>query len=213
MMLKRLRTYFLTGLLVLAPVAITAYIIWKLFEFVDHLLGTTLRGGYIRPGGVPGLGFVTVIVIITITGALANNFLGRSLGAVFEALVLKVPLLRSLYTTLKEVGEAILGDRKSFQRVVLVPYPAPGIYSIGLVTTPPPRSMDEAVGEPLEGVFIPTPPNPTTGPLVYYPRDQLIPTTLRVEQAIKMVLSGGVVVPPEPGASSREPGRNEKGAT
>jgi uncharacterized membrane protein len=211
-MLKRLRTYFLTGLLVLAPVAITAYIIWQLFIFVDHLLGTTLRGGYIRPGGVPGLGFVTVIVIITITGALANNFLGRSLGAVFEAIVLKVPLLRSLYTTLKEVGEAILGDKKNaFQRVVLVPYPAPGIYSIGLVTTPPPRSMDEAVGEPLEGVFIPTPPNPTTGPLVYYPRDQLIPTTLRVEQAIKMVLSGGVVVPTDPDPSNQLPGRDQKG--
>jgi uncharacterized membrane protein len=212
-MLKRLRTYFLTGLLVLAPIAITAYIIWKLFEFVDHLLGTTLRGGYIRPGGVPGLGFLTVIVIITITGALANNFLGRSLGAVFEALVLKVPLLRSLYTTLKEVGEAILGDRKNaFQCVVLVPYPSPGVYSIGLVTTPPPRSMDEAVGTPLEGVFIPTPPNPTTGPLVYYPSDQLIPTTLRVEQAIKMVLSGGVVVPADPDPSSRAPGRSQKGS-
>jgi|SRR6267142_4790008 len=213
-MLKRLRTYFLTGLLVLSPVVITAYIIWKLFVFVDHLMGTTLRGGYIRPGGVPGIGFVTVILIITITGALANNILGRSLGAVVEALILRVPFLRGVYLTLKEMGEAILSDKKGvFQRVVLVPYPSPGVYSIGLVTTPPPRSMDEAVGVPLEGVFIPTPPNPTTGPLVYYPRDQLIPTSLRVEQAIKMVLSGGVVVPMEPGPSSREPGRNEKGAT
>jgi len=213
-MLKRLRTYFLTGLLVLSPVVITGYIIWKLFVFVDHLTGTTLRGGYIRPGGVPGIGFITVILIITLTGALANNILGRSLGGVVEALILRVPFLRGVYLTLKEMGEAILSDKKGvFQRVVLVPYPCPGVYSIGLVTTPPPRSMDDAVGVPLEGVFIPTPPNPTTGPLVYYPRDQLIPTTLRVEQAIKMVLSGGVVVPPEPGSSSREPGRNEKGAT
>ncbi len=197
-MLKRLRTYFLTGLLVLAPVVITGYIIWKLFAFVDHLLGATLRGGYIRPGGVPGLGFLTVVVIITITGALANNFLGRSLGSIFEAMVLRVPLLRSLYTTLKEVGGAILSERKGpFQRVVLVPYPSPGLYSIGLVTSPPPRSLEESVGVPLEGVFIPTPPNPTTGPLVYYPREQLIPTTLRVDQALKMVVSGGVVVPAE----------------
>ncbi len=206
-MLKRLRTYFLTGLLVLSPVVITAYIIWKLFVFVDHLMGTTLRGGYIRPGGVPGIGFITVILIITITGAFANNILGRSLGGVVEALILRVPFLRGVYLTLKEMGEAILSDKKGvFQRVVLVPYPSPGIYSIGLVTTPPPRSMDDAVGMPLEGVFIPTPPNPTTGPLVYYPRDQLIPTTLRVEQAIKMVLSGGVVVPPEPGALNSKKG-------
>src|SRR2546427_4741719 len=200
-MLKRLRTYFLTGLLVLAPVVITGSIIWELFIFVDHLLGSTLRGGYIRPGGVPGLGFVTVIVVITVTGALANNILGRSLGSVFEALILRVPLLRSVYTTLKEMGEAILSDKKgAFQRVVLVPYPCPGVYTIGLVTSPPPRSMGVSIGEPLEGVFIPTPPNPTTGPLLYYPRNQLIPTSLRVEQAIKMVISGGVVVPAEAGA-------------
>ena len=196
-MWKRLRTYFLTGLLVLAPVFLTGYIVWKLFLFVDLMLGTTFRGGYIRPGGIPGLGFVTVVLIITVTGALANNFLGRSLGAVFEALVLRVPFLRVIYLLLKEVGEALLSERKggAFQRVVLVPYPGPGIYSIGLVTSAPPRSMSEVTGETLEGVFIPTPPNPWTGPLVYYKRSDLIPTPLRVDQAIKMVVSGGVVVP------------------
>src|SRR6266850_5874835 len=109
-MLKRLRTYFLTGLLVLAPVAITAYIIWKLFEFVDHMLGTTLRGGYIRPGGVPGLGFITVILIIIITGALAENILGRRLGKLVDTLLLRIPLLRGLYSTVKDIGTAVLGD-------------------------------------------------------------------------------------------------------
>ena len=195
-MLSRIRTYFLTGLLVLAPLVITAYIIWQLFVFVDHLLGTTLRGGYIRPGGVPGLGFITVLVIITITGFFANNFLGRQLGSVVESLLLKVPLLRTLYTTLKEIGEAILSDKgNAFQRVVLVQYPRPGIYSIGLVTAAAPRSFDEATGKRLMGVFIPTPPNPTTGPLLYYAEEELIPTPLRVEQALKMVVSAGVVLP------------------
>lgn len=196
-MWKLLRNYFLTGLLVLAPVFLTGYIVWKLFLFVDLMLGTTFRGGYIRPGGIPGLGFITVMLIITVTGALANNFLGRSLGALIEGLVLRVPFLRVIYLLLKEVGEALLSERKggAFQRVVLVPYPGPGIYSIGLVTSAPPRSMSEVTGETLEGVFIPTPPNPWTGPLVYYKRSDLIPTQLRVDQAIKMVVSGGVVVP------------------
>jgi uncharacterized membrane protein len=211
-MLKRLRTYFLTGLLVLSPIVITAYILWKLFVFADHLLGATLRGGYLRPGGVPGVGLITVLILITVTGALANNFLGRSLGAIFESLVGRVPLLRSVYQTLKEMGEALLSDKKgAFQRVVLVQYPSPGMYTIGLVTTPPPKSLELAAGMPLEGVFIPTPPNPTTGPLVYYPSDQLIPTTLRVEQAIKMMISGGVVVPPEPGTGNG-PETQKKGA-
>ena len=197
-MWNRMKTYFLTGLLVLAPVVITGYVVWKLFVFVDHLLGTTLRGEYIRPGGIPGLGFLTVLVIIIVTGALANNFLGRSLGGIFEGMVLRVPFLRGLYLLLKEVGEAILSDRKSaFQRVVLAPFPGPGVYSIGLVTSSLPGSINETTGETLEGVFIPHPPNPTTGNLVYYPPDQLIATNLRVEQAIKLVVSGGVVMPTE----------------
>ncbi|HEY6572814.1 MAG TPA: DUF502 domain-containing protein [Candidatus Eisenbacteria bacterium] len=199
-MLRRLRTYVLTGLLVLAPLAITGYIVYRLFVWVDHLLGTTLRGGYIRPQGVPGLGFLTVLVIITLTGALANNFLGRQLGTLLESMLLRVPLLRGVYGTLKEIGEAILSDRKeNFQRVVLVEYPRPGIYSIGLVTGDAPETFDEASGKRLRGVFFPTTPNPTTGPLVYCTDEQMIPTTLRVEQAIKMVVSGGVVVPPKRG--------------
>lgn len=195
-MLRRLRTYFLTGLLVLAPLSITAYIVYRLFVWVDHLLGTTLRGGYIRPDGVPGLGFLTVLVIITIAGALANNILGRQVGVLIEAMLFRVPLLRGVYGTLKEIGEAVLSDRKNaFQQVVLVEYPRAGLYSIGLVTNDPPAVFDQASGKKLRGVFIPTTPNPTTGPLIYCTEDQLVPTSLRVEQAIKMVVSGGVVVP------------------
>jgi uncharacterized membrane protein len=206
-MLRRLRTYFLTGLLVLAPLSITGYIVYQLFIWVDHLLGTTLRGGYIRPGGVPGLGFLTVLVIITITGALANNILGRQLGGLIEALLLKVPVLRGVYATLKEIGEAILSDRKNaFQKVVLVPYPRTGIYSIGLVSGDAPRQFDEATGKTLRGIFIPTPPNPTTGPLVYYAEEELIATSLRVDQAIKLVVSGGVVLPSDEAPGDEPPG-------
>ena len=198
-MLARLRTHFLTGLLVLAPVAITGYILWKIFVWVDHMLGATLRGGYIRPGGIPGLGFITVLFIITVTGALAENFLGRRLGSWVDSMLLRIPLFRGLYGTVKEIGGAVLGDRRNaFQQVVLVPFPSPGVYSIGLVTSTPPASLSDAAGRPLRGVFLPTPPNPTTGPLLYYPEEQVIPTTLRVDQAIKIVVSAGVVVPTDP---------------
>jgi uncharacterized membrane protein len=197
-MFARLRTHFLTGLLVLSPVVITGYIIWRLFTWVDHMLGATLRGGYIRPGGVPGLGFITVILIIIVTGALAENFLGRRLGKLIDTLLLRIPLLRGLYSTVKDIGTAVLGDRKlAFNQVVLVPFPIPGVYSIGLVTSNPPPAISDAAGKSLRGVFVPTTPNPTTGPLLYYPEEQVIPTTLRVDQAIRMVVSAGVVVPAE----------------
>jgi uncharacterized membrane protein len=194
---RRIRTYFLTGLLVLGPVVVTGYIVWKLFGFVDHLLGTTLRGGYIRPGGVPGLGFLTVLLIIFVTGVLANNILGRSLGALIESLVLRVPFLKGVYSTVKEVGEALLSERRSFNRVVLVEFPSPGVWTIGFVTSTLPRSLQEPTGEKLLGVFLPTPPNPTTGPLLFYPEERVLPTSLTVEQAIKMCVSAGVVMPPE----------------
>jgi uncharacterized membrane protein len=218
-MLSRLRTHFLTGLLVLAPVAITGYVVWRLFTWVDHLLGTTLRGGYIRPGGVPGLGFLTVILIIMFAGALAENFVGRRLGKLVDTGLLRIPLLRGLYSTVKDIGTAVLGDRKiAFNQVVLVPFPIPGVYTIGLATSNAPASLSDAAGRPLRGVFVPTPPNPTTGPLLYYPEELVIPTTMRVDQAIKIVVSAGAVVPldaisgaealrPEPDAGTLEKGR------
>src|SRR5689334_18514083 len=104
----RIRNAFFTGLLVLAPATITVYVLWRLFVFVDHLLGTTLRGGYIRPGGVPGLGFLTVLAIILVVGFLANNILGRQVGSILESVVQRVPVFRGFYGTLKQVGEALL---------------------------------------------------------------------------------------------------------
>ncbi len=195
-MWDRIRNAFFTGLLVLAPTTITLYVVWRLFVFVDHLLGTTLRGGYIRPGGIPGLGFATVLAIILVVGFLANNFLGRQIGAVLESMVMRVPVFRGFYAVLKQVGEALLGEKRgSFQRVVLIEYPTPGRYALAFVTASPASGVALADGSPLVGVFLPHAPNPTTGFLLFYPPESLIPTTLRVDQALKMVVSGGVVNP------------------
>ena len=192
----RIRNAFFAGLLVLGPTAITVYVVWRLFVFVDHLLGTTLRGGYIRPGGIPGLGFLTVLAIILAVGFLANNFLGRQVGSLLESLLLRVPLFRGFYGILKQVGEALLGDKRgAFQQVVLIEYPSPGRYALAFVTASPASGVALADGSPLVGVFLPHSPNPTTGFLLFYPPESLIPTSLRVEQAIKMVVSGGVVNP------------------
>jgi uncharacterized membrane protein len=192
----RIRNAFFTGLLVLAPATITIYVVWRLFLWIDHLLGTTLRGEYIRPGGIPGLGFVTVLAIILVVGFLANNFLGRQIGSILEGMVRRVPFLRGFYGTLRQVGEALLGEKEgAFQRVVLVEFPSAGRYAIAFVTASPASGVALSDGKPLVGVFLPKTPNPTTGFLLFYPPESLIPTSLRVEQALKMVVSGGVVSP------------------
>jgi len=192
----RVRNAFFTGLLVLGPAAITVYVVWRLFVFVDHLLGTTLRGGYIRPGGIPGIGFLTVLVIILVVGFLANNFLGRQVGSILEGMVMRLPLFRGVYATVKQVGEALLGEKRdAFQRVVLIEFPTPGRYAIAFVTASPASGMIQPNGRPLVGVFLPHAPNPTSGFLLFCPPESLIPTTLKVEQALKMVVSAGVVSP------------------
>jgi len=192
----RVRNAFFTGLLVLGPAAITVYVVWRLFVFVDHLLGTTLRGGYIRPGGIPGIGFLTVLVIIFLVGFLANNFLGRQIGSILEGMVMRLPLFRGFYATVKQVGEALLGEKRdAFQRVVLIEFPTPGRYAIAFVTASPASGVTQPDGRALVGVFLPHAPNPTSGFLLFCPPETLIPTTLKVDQALKMVVSAGVVNP------------------
>ena len=192
----RIRNAFFSGLLVLGPAGITIYVVWRLFRFVDHLLGATLRGGYIRPGGIPGLGFLTVLVIILAVGFLANNLLGRQIGTLLESVLMRLPVFRGFYATVKQIGEAFLGkERGAFQRVVLIEYPTAGRYAIAFVTASPASGVAQPDGRPLVGVFLPHAPNPTTGFLLFYPEETLIPTSLKVDQALKMVVSAGVVNP------------------
>lgn len=137
-----------------------------------------------------------MLAIILAVGFLANNFLGRQVGAIVEALVMRVPVFRGFYGTLRQVGEALLGDKRgAFQRVVLIEYPIAGRYALAFVTASPASGVTEANGSPLVGVFLPHAPNPTTGFLLFYPPEALIPTSLKVDQALKMVVSAGVVNP------------------
>jgi len=201
--LARLRNYFFAGLLVLGPLVLTGYVVWRLFVFFDGMLGATARGGYIREGGIPGLGLVTVLLIVLVTGMLASNLLGRQVARSVEGALLRVPYLRGLYSTLKQVGEALLSEKRAaFQRVVLVEWPSRGIYAVGFVTAAPSTAVPSRDGKPLTAVFLPNVPNPTTGPLLFYPEEELIATSLTVEQAVKMVISAGVATPPAPGQAS-----------
>lgn len=193
--LRHLQSQFLTGLLVLGPLAVTGYVVWRFFEFVDHMVGAELRGGYLRPGGIPGLGFLTVLVIIYISGLLANNFLGRHLGELVEAGLTRIPVMKGIYSTVKEVGGVLLGENgDAFQRVVLVEFPVPGRYALGFVTASPAGSVPNPGGRPLLAIFVPHVPNPATGMLLFYPEESVIPTSIKVEQAIKMVISAGVIM-------------------
>lgn len=188
-MRARLRTYFIAGLIVVLPVAITFSIIVWLFRIVDSFLGWALPPLF--GWAFPGLGLALSIMVILAVGALATNVLGRRMVGFFERIMLRIPLARSIYSATKSISDSLFLHRSAaFRRPVLIEWPRKGgIYRLGLVT-------GEISGVP-EGralsVFVVATPNPTTGFLVFVPEAEARPLDMSVEDALKIVISGGIV--------------------
>ncbi|MBU1701998.1 MAG: DUF502 domain-containing protein [Candidatus Eisenbacteria bacterium] len=195
---KTLRRHFITGILVLTPTAVTFWALYKLFIILDSLLGDFLRGEYIRPEGIPGMGFVALILLILLVGLLTNNFLGRRLLALWERMIGAIPLINRVYLAVKQISEAILANRETqFRRVVLVEYPRRGIHSLAFVVRPPAGVVGRTLGKGQVALFLPTTPNPTSGFFLIVPETDVIPLDLTVEEGLKLVISAGTVMPGE----------------
>lgn len=205
-MRSRLRTWFIAGLIVFLPVAITFSIIAWLFRVVDSLLGWLFPPLVGRT--LPGVGLVASLVVIFIIGALATNVVGRRVVAFFERLMLRIPLARSIYGATKSISDTVfLQRRAAFQRPVLVEWPRRGAYTVGFVTGDT-TGIPGPAGRVLN-VFVVTTPNPTTGFLMMVPEHEALPLDMTVEDALKIVMSGGIVstavrVLREPGAAPPE---------
>ncbi len=189
-----LRRKFLTGLLVLLPTVITAYVLYRIFEWVDGLLQPIIaRYPFLD---IPGLGFLGVIVIVFLAGVVGGGFFGRTLFRWLEGGLEKIPMVRSIYVSIKQVSEVFLKQERSvFKEVVLIEYPRQGVYVIGLVTSTWRFRGADGVEREFVTIFLPTTPNPTSGLFLMVPRSEAIPSDLSVEDALKMVISGGAVVP------------------
>ncbi len=188
-MYRKLRFYFVTGLVVLLPVVVTAYVFWEVFRRVDGFLGPllALHLGY----RIPGLGALAVLLVIVLTGALASNLVGRKLIGVGQDLLSRIPMLGRLYRAVEEILSAILSGRKAlFQEVVLLEYPRPGLFALAFVTS---WEGFRCPGDPREmvNVFLPTTPNPTSGFFLIVPKEHLVRLPLSVEEGMKLVISGG----------------------
>jgi uncharacterized membrane protein len=189
------RTTFLRGVGFIIPLGLTFWFFKALLNAVDGILSPILEQWLGRH--LPGLGFVSMLVVIFIVGILSRNLVGRLFFAWFESLLRSIPLVRSVYTAIKDlVGAFIQEDKsKTFRQVVMVEYPRVGLFCLGFVTNEMP--FDTYDGDTMEfvNVYIPNPPNPTSGFLVLVPRQQAVPLDLTVEQGLKLVLSGGIVLP------------------
>lgn len=193
--MARYRTAFFAGLIILAPAALTWIIVQWLFGALDGLLGKPLEALIGRP--VPGLGLVLTLALILGTGILAQNYLGRRLLDYGEQLVLRVPVVRGIYGTMKQLVDALdMQKQGAFQQVALIEYPRAGIYTLAFVTG---RLSGGAVcyriagGDCVVSVFVPTTPNPTSGFLLYLPESDVQILDMSVADGLKLVLSGGVI--------------------
>lgn len=203
--LHRIRLYFLTGLVALVPMAVTAYILWHIFFTIDNWLsGAFSKVPWLTVAGrpLPGIGFLTVVLLVILTGVLTRNLLGRQFLRVAEQQLTRIPVFRSLYGGAKQLTQALLGGRrKMFRAVVLIPFPTRGLYAIAFHTAEAAPEIARRTGDDLVSVFLPTTPNPTSGYLLAVRRDETIFLDMTVEEAIKLVISGGAVMPEDRAAA------------
>lgn len=197
--MKRFRTYLVAGLLVWVPLGITAFLIKVMVEFMDQtllLLPAASRPEALLGFHIPGLGIVLALIVLLGTGLFAANFFGRKLVGVWEGLLKRIPLVRTVYSAAKSFAEVVLTDSTdAFKKVMLIEYPRKGLYSICFQTSSDLGEVQERTGEPLVCVFVPTTPNPTSGVMILVPKTDVILLDMEVEEAVKMVVSLGVVVP------------------
>src|SRR5436190_7659907 len=201
-LMARFRNYFLTGLIVAGPVAITLYLTWWFVNWVDSIVRpfvpTAYRPETYLPFGLPGSGLIVAVIALTLLGFLAANLIGRTLVDLGEKLLGRMPVVRAIYRGLKQVFETLFsGQGSSFRRVGLVEFPSPGMWSIVLISQSPSEEISNSLPGKEEhiSVFLPCSPNPTTGFFFYVPKSKIIEVELTAEDAATLIMSAGVVQP------------------
>lgn len=198
---SKLRNYFLTGLVVCAPLVITAYLTWTFILWVDSWAKPYIPKVYnpetYLPFGIPGLGLIFALLVITIVGFLAANLIGRSILGFGESLLDRMPLVRSLYKALKQIFQTALDEgQSSFSQAGLIQYPRQGLWAIVFIATDTKGEVGAYLSdEDTLSVFLPTTPNPTSGFLLFVPRKDVHVLDMNVEEAAKLVISAGLVSP------------------
>ena len=198
---KAIKRYLITGLLVWLPITITLWVVTYIVSTTDHLfnlLPTQWQPESYLGFNIPGLGFILAIVVLFITGVLGANVLGRKVIEGWDSLLGRIPVVKSIYSSVKKVSESLLSDNsRSFKTPVLVPFPQPDIWTIAFVSGDVPQALREALPEDNEyiAVYVPTTPNPTGGYYIFVRKKDIRPLTMSVDEALKYVISLGMVMP------------------
>ena len=193
-MLRRIRNIVITGIVVLLPLITSTYIIWFLFKVIDNVTGFLVE--LIIGRQIPGIGLVFTFLIIFLVGLFATNIIGKKIISFGENILLRIPLFRNIYISIKKVLDALFTQhRSSFQKAVLFEYPRPGLYQLGFLTGESSPYFEQKTGRELYNIFLPTTPNPTSGMFIMVPRSEAIILDIPIEDALRLIISGGILNP------------------
>ena len=191
----RIRNYFFTGILVLIPIGITLYLTVFFIKISSKILPKELNPDTYLPYNIPGLEILISLFIITFVGWLSLTFLGKRLIIFFERILNRIPILRTIYSSAGQLLENFSQNKKNKKSVVLVQYPRQGIWAVGFATKENTGKIKEAIGEDTLNVFVPTTPNPTSGFLLMFPKEDVIYLDISFEEASKFIVSAGTTNP------------------
>ena len=190
----------------MAIYSLTIYILYHLFRFLDGILSSAVTNFLVHQVGIeklrntylPGLGILAILALLIIVGAFARNYLGKKLIIIGDYIVTHIPLMNRIYITIREISEAILSEKREvFKKAVLIEYPRKGLYSVAFFTQDTKGPVQDVLRDDVVSVFLPTTPNPTSGYLLFVPKSKVRDLDLSVEDALKLVISGGSIHPKE----------------
>ena len=191
----KLRNYFITGMVVLVPIGITFYLIKFFISVSPKLIPRNINPNNYLPFSIPGLEIFLSVIFITIIGGLSLSFIGKKILQLFNDLLKKIPILRTIYSAIGQMAETLAPKRKSKKSVVLVEYPRKGSWAVGFATKDNKGEISKKINKKLVNVFVPTTPNPTSGFLLMYPKDEIIYLDMNFEEASKFIISAGTSDP------------------
>ncbi len=190
-----IRNNFIAGVVVLIPIGITVYLTLFLINISSKILPKEINPNYYLPYNIPGLEILISIFIITLVGWLSLSFLGKKLFELFESVLNKIPILRTIYSAVNQLIETFAKSKSDKKNVVLIEYPRKGVWAVGFATKENTGEIKNKVGKELINVFVPTTPNPTSGFLLMFPKDEIIYLDLSFEEASKFIVSAGSTNP------------------
>ena len=212
---SRLRRYFLAGIFVTAPISLTIYLTYIFLTYIDvrvsKLLPTELYNYLYGHTTIPGLGLLVAVAFFITVGWFATNVLGRLFIRLTEYIVDRMPVVRTIYSAIKQIFQTIMASKsQAFREVVMLEYPRPGVYSIGFVTGISEGEVQEVTKAETVNVFVPTTPNPTSGYLLFVPKSELIYLEMSVEEGVKLVVSAGIITPETPEVKKQKADKKQR---